>query len=169
MPEKRFSLQPGRGGSNLTRIWGAEFLRSNLQEHGALNAAEHFLIVDDTTEEIEVQIAMCNDYPHLSSVNNAHVISKKVDGVGEAWSYRYSNPLKSVGYNDFKDPGNIMKDAEGIGWVVDTELKSFDPPKQSPDPLLNHYLIRRYKALSTEDCSTSCQIFKIKVADLNLK
>jgi len=31
-----------RGGNNLTRIWGAEFLKSNLVDDTTLNAAEHF-------------------------------------------------------------------------------------------------------------------------------
>jgi hypothetical protein len=46
----------GKGGTNLTRIWGSEFLESNLTDDEILNVAQHFLIVEDSASEIEIQV-----------------------------------------------------------------------------------------------------------------
>lgn len=158
-----------RGSDKLTRIWGAEFLKSNLVGDTTLDAAEHFLIVDDSASEIEVQV-WHDEYPYLSIVNNAHILSQKIEGIEKAWEYRCSVKLNELRYRDFKDPGNIICDSKGKGWVVDTELKGFDHPKLSGDLyLIKDYLKKRFKVLAGEKHSCLYQTFKISVADLKLK
>jgi hypothetical protein len=155
----------GRGGNNLTRIWGAEFLKSNLIDDETLKAAEHFLIVEDSASEIEVQV-WHGEYPYVSIVSHAHILSQKIEGVGKAWEYRFSGKLDELRYRDFKDPGNIICDSKGRGWVVDTEMKSFDFPKLNRSAhLVQDYLKKRFKVLSGEENSGLYHTFKISVAD----
>ena len=159
----------GRGGNNLTRIWGSEFLKSNLIDDETLNAAEHFLIVDDSASEIEVQV-WHNIYPYVSIVSNAHILSKKIEGVRTAWEYRLSSKLDELRYRDFTDPGNIICDSKGKGWVVDTELKSFDPPKLNRNAnIVQNYLKNRFEVLSGEKYGLLYQTFKISVSEIGIK
>jgi hypothetical protein len=159
----------GRGGDNLTRIWGAEFLKSNLMDDETLNAAEHFLIVDDSASEIEVQV-WHGEYPYVSIVNNAHILSQKIEGVRKAWEYRFSGKLDELRYRDFKDPGNIICDSKGKGWVVDTEMKSFDSPKLNRSSyLVRNYLKKRFEVLSGENYDSLHQTFKISASEIGLK
>lgn len=153
-----------RGGNNLTRIWGAEFLKSNLKDDKTLDSAEHFLIVVESASEIEVQVWL-GEYPYLSIVKNAHILSKKIEGSSSAWDYRYSSKLYELQYRDFKDSGNIIRDSEGVGWVVDTELKSFDYPKLGETScFVQNYLKKRFKVLAGGN--SLYQTFKISVEDL---
>lgn len=166
---KLFYPTTGKGDNNLTRIWGAEFLKSNLLDNKTLNAAEHFLILDDSVSEIEVQVYH-RDYPYLCRVNNAYVLSQKIEGTRKAWEYRSSGKLNELGYRDFSDPGNIICDSKGTGWVVDTELKSFDSPELDRNSsLLQGYLKKRFKVLAGNEYHCLFQTFKISVADLKLK
>lgn len=158
----------GRGTNDLTRIWGAEFLRSNLRKDSTLNAVEHFLIIDNAAEEIEVLVGTYDEYyPCLSNVKNAYILSKKIEGVPKAWECRFSSKLNDLRYRDF-NPSNLIRDSQGTGWIVDTEIKGFEPPKPD-DALPLNYLKSRYRALVAENCPTYCRAFKIKVADLNLR
>jgi hypothetical protein len=163
-----FYPETGKGSDNLTRIWGAEFLKSHLQDSSTMNAAEHFLIVNDSASEIEVQV-WHNNYPYLSTVKNAYILSQKIEGDKQAWSYRFSGKLDELQYRDFTDPGNIIRDAKGIGWIVDTELKSFDPPHLTTDAaVIRDYLPKRFKALTGQEYRCLFQTFKVAVADLHL-
>jgi hypothetical protein len=166
---ENFYPTTGRGGDNLTRIWGAEYLKSNLMDNTTLNATEHFLIVEDSASEIDVQV-WHGEYPCVTTVNNAHILSKKIEGVGQAWEYRYSPTLDELKYRDFKDPGNIIRDPNGTGWVVDTEMKSFDSPNlDNNSHQIQDYLKRRFKVLAGKEYLCTHQTFKISVNDLNLK
>ncbi len=112
------------------------------------------------------------DFPTFANVGNAHILSKKIEG--DRAADQYKGDLWGLGYRDFADPGNVIRDSEGIGWVVDTEVKSFDPPHvKNRDPvaldLSNKYLKKRFEILAGTDYDFSGQIFRISVADLNLK
>lgn len=167
--ENFFRLR-GRGSKDLTRIWGSEFLRANLgKKNTDLNAAEHFLILDQSTNEIEVEVVPCDGYPCLSGVKNAYILSRKIEGLAKAHLYRSSPELDELGYRDFSDSGNIIRDSNDIGWVVDTELKSFDLPKLSfKARSIREYLPKRFKVLASQDYR-SRQVFKFSIADLQLK
>ena len=159
----------GRGGNNMTRIWGAEFLKSNLLDDTTLRAADHFLIVDDEASEIEVEV-WHEAQPHLYIVNNAHILSKKIEGDPQAGDYRFSNTLDKLGYRDFKNHGNIIRDSNGIGWIVDTELNSFDAPHLTRSAcLIQNYLKKRFEILCGENYNGLYQTFKISVSELDLK
>jgi len=128
-----------------------------------------FLIVDDSASEIEVQV-WHGEYPYVSIVSNAHILSQKIEGTKNAWEYRFSGKLDELQYRDFTDPGNIICDSKGTGWVVDTELKSFDSPKLDRSSyLVQDYLKKRFRVLAGEEYFCLYQTFKISVADLKLK
>lgn len=113
--------------NNLTRIWGAEFLKRGLQEDSALKVADHFLVIEEEATEIEVQVWR-GEYPCLSIVRNAYIVSQKIIGQQKSKMFSHSTSLDRLQYRDFSDPGNILQDCNGIGWIVDTEAKSFDLP-----------------------------------------
>lgn len=186
-----FYPKTGKGRDNLTRIWGANFLKTNLKEHPKLDTAEHYLLVDDDAIEIEVQVrqrgaglfnyTLC-DYPLLSKIKNAGILSKIIVGKSAAREYLHSQVLKRLNYWDFSDRGNIIRDSNGIGWVVDTEAISFSPPKidikYNP---LQKYIKKRFDVLfgwdvnidNKSDYSESnpayCRTFKIVVSDIGLE
>lgn len=155
-----------KGGDNLTRIWGAEFLVSNLKHEKAINAPEHFFIIEDPASEIEIQV-WHGPYPYLSIVKkNGYILSRKIEGEPKALEYRCSTDLAKLKYKDFGDPGNVIKDSKGTGWVVDTELKSFDPPNLSRESaLIQNYSKKRFDVLAGDEFSSLFQTFKISVAD----
>lgn len=74
----RSSFYPieSKGDTNLTRIWGAEFLKSHIADGGNLNVADHFLIIKDSEKEIEVEVSYL-EYPTIEKINNGYVLSKK--------------------------------------------------------------------------------------------
>jgi hypothetical protein len=171
----RSSFHPEKGKriDNLTRIWGAEYLKLNLQKNSKLDAPDHYLIVDNEATEIEVRVAHGRDgsiYPTLTTVRYAQILSQKIAGEKNALSFRSSSELEKLRFSDFGDPGNIISDSDGIGWVVDTEIKSFDAPKLGRSSLqFLEYLKKRFKVLSGNDYDSLCQTFKISLADIGIK
>lgn len=166
--KKRSDFYPptGKGGDNLTRIWGAEYLNSNLSNQKDLKAAGHFLVVGDDADEIEVQVAL-GEYPYLSIIKNGHIVSKKIDGEERAFSYRSSMVLEKLRYKDFKDQGNIIQDANRINWIVDTELKSFDaPPIGINQYAMQTFLKKRFAVLAGEAFNPFYQTFKISLRSI---
>lgn len=162
---KFFHLCKGEmNGQNLTRIWGAEFLKSHLLDDRIINVAEHFLIIEESSEEVEVAIDPDSYFPIFRNIKNAYIYSKKITGFPCAWEYRFSEALQNLGYRDFKDSGNIICDPNGTGWVVDTEIKGFDLPKLTRlESNICNYLKRRFEVLAGEDFSWT---FKISINDI---
>jgi hypothetical protein len=159
---ENFCLTSDEKGNNLTRIWGAEFLHTNLLDDPTLNTAEHFLIIPDKEQEIEVQVDHLV-YPHLSSVNNGYVLSRKIKGSKSAKEYQSSSKLAELLFWDFADKGNIIRDSDNIGWIVDTEAHSFNYPTLDHTPYLTgEYLKKRFIFLAGDAYSPS-QTFKISV------
>lgn len=163
--------EPHKGSDDLTRIWGAAFLNANLHEDSKLKAVDHYLIVDDEASEIEVEIFYLNNYyPFPRTVRNAQILRKKIDGVKSAHSltYQCDKNLKALNYVDFKDPGNIIR--AGIGWIVDTERKSFDSMENICQDITFHnyltYLKKRFSILYPAE--TFNRRFKISVSDIGL-
>lgn len=161
-----FFCENKRGKNDLTRIWGANFLNANLDSNSTLQAAIHYLVIDEGAEEIEVEVHYKGEFPIISSVKNAHVLSKRIIGEKKARDYRFCNELQKVRYCDFQDPGNIIRDSNNIGWIVDTEIKSFFPPKYSNGYFhILRYLKKRFKVLSSSENTTSTT-FTIPISDI---
>jgi hypothetical protein len=94
---------------------------------------------------------------------NAAFIKRKL------WEYRFSEELQSVGYKDFKDSGNILKDFNNIGWVVDTEIQSFDPPElHRVEYMFQEYLKLRFNVLHAHD-DERFHTFKVPLAEIEFR
>ncbi|MBA3816056.1 MAG: hypothetical protein H0X29_05975 [Parachlamydiaceae bacterium] len=163
----------GPGLTNLTRIWGADFLKENLTDISTLRAVKNYLVINDSATEIEIQLVRGTslvsefpmNYPVISAVENAGIFSKIIHGEPKASSYRSSPPLVRLQYADFSDPGNIREDAAGIGWVIDTELKSFNPPRMGTFLcLVQDYALKRFEALTSSHYHT----IRIPISTLNI-
>lgn len=162
-----FFPQTTKGGWDMTRIWGAQHLEKKLAEDTTLKAAEHFLIVDEDATEIEVGVLQGSRFPILWQVKNSQILSQKIVGEKKAFDYRNSTSLHDASYTDFSDPGNILQDSKGVGWVVDTEGKSFTTPCQSRfEHVLEKYLRQRFKFLAGEDYADMLT-FKIPLSRLS--
>jgi hypothetical protein len=150
------------GADNLTRIWGAEYLNSHLENIQSIKAVQHYLIVLDEIDEIEVEVKPVGDYPVLASVKNAYILSKKVEPIPEESECK--GILSLYGYKDLHgDAGNVLVDAQHMSWVVDTEFKSFDRPSNINNYSIFEYLNKRFGALTDYASSLS---FKISKKDL---
>lgn len=156
----------GKGKNNLTRIWGAEFLKSHLANHPTFRATDHFLIINENATELEVT-AWHGEYLCLSSVENAHILAKNIDGEKAAWLCQNSQLLDQLGYKDFADPGNIRLDSNGTCWIVDTEINSFKSPSLQ-ERELQSYLQKRFRILSDKEYDGLKQTFKIPLSSIGI-
>lgn len=106
---------------NLTRIFGELFLK----ESTSFNVPRHYILFEEGRIEVEL---WSGTYPALSILKNCEMVAEKIEGEKAASQFAWNPELKKVGYADFSDPGNILVDATDRAWIVDTEVKSFDPP-----------------------------------------
>lgn len=110
-------------GTELTRIWGAEYLAKKFAEDKRKNfkVPEYLIVVDDLSHvKINIHLGAC--YPMISQIENGRVYAKKIDGTPVA---RKGSNLIGYGYTDYSDAGNILQTSDGIYYAVDTEYKSF--------------------------------------------
>lgn len=145
-------------------------MKSKLVSTSNLKAADHYLVVDDSAMEIEVEV-WHGEYPSLSIIKNGgYVLAKKITGSNAADQYQFDPKLNEIKYRDFKDRGNIIRDDNEVGWIVDTEWKSFDAPELNRESNeLNQYLKNRFAVTAGEDYNCLRQIFKISISSIGLK
>lgn len=140
------------GSNNLTRIWGAQFLKEELKgNEDTLNVADHFLIVEDGATSLEITVLDNKRFPSIWRVDNGYVLSQRITGRPSAKDYWEHKALKKTGFHDFSDPGNILKDENGVGWIVDTESKGLRSPCNMIDFLtikITDYLEKRFNYLN---------------------
>lgn len=161
---RRYAFYPTwkRGDDNLTRLWGANFLEKQFRTNDSLLCVpKHYLIIEDPEKDVEVRIFLQSHYPVLNGIKNGYILSEKVEGEPKASRYQSSEVLAECGFRDLSDEGNILVDEKGIGWVVDTEIKSFHPMKPS---LFHQYLDRRFNLIN----NTTSQVFISFKFSLNL-
>jgi len=158
-----------KGDTDLTRIWGANYLKSHLINDATLKAADHFLIVKEGATELIVEVWHGKSTPYLSIIKNAYIVSKKIEGDRCASLYSSSPILDQLRYRDFTDPGNIRQDSNGVGWIVDTEMKSFEesPAIEGKAYATQEYLKNRFKFLSGNEYHRHCQIFPISLSEFS--
>ena len=158
-----------RDRNNLTRIWGAEFLKSNLPNKSPLDVTEHYLIIDDDAKEIEAEI-FHGDYPYLSRVNiTGYIVSKKIEGKKNALAFAGCSILEKLRYSDFSDEGNILQDSTKKNWIVDTEQKSFEKPELEDEAYnIQEYVKLRFRYLCGKDYMRNFQRIKISLSDIGI-
>ncbi len=170
--EKKFdqtALFLTRDRTNLTRIWGAEFLKKNLPKEGSLNVVDHYIIVDDDARELEVTI-FHDDYPYVSKIKNGgQIFSTKIEGEKNASAFASSDVLKNLFYSDFSDEGNILCDSSHTNWIVDTERKSFDAPELDDIAFqIREYVKLRFRFLAHDEYLPNFQPITISLSEIGI-
>lgn len=103
--------------SNLTRIFGAEYLKNMLRDPSI--RVPKYLIVVDNMQDIRIEIKWDFCFPIIKNING-ELYAEHIIGTGVA-----GKKLIGYGYTDYSAPENILMDSHGIYYVVDTEYKSF--------------------------------------------
>ncbi len=122
-----------REGRDLTRIWGGEYLKSEFESknlQGKYDVPKYVIVADDT-DHIKVNLSFGNlMFPMPTSLMNASVYFIKIVGTPSALLVK--DDLKPIGFVDFSEPGNVIRDNKtGKYYVIDTEFKSFEPKIKS--------------------------------------
>ena len=115
-----------KGGDDLTRIWGAEYLAKKFAEgklagdkRAHLKVPDYLIVVSDLTD-IQVGIDLLGScFPIVNPLLNGTIYAEKIEGTPGSF------PNVGYGFTDYTDPGNILRTDANTFYVVDTELKSF--------------------------------------------
>lgn len=123
--------------NNLSRIWGVEYLKGKINKSEYLQGkydVPKYVIVADDPDHIKVKLYFGNlRFPILSSLENATIYFIKIVGVPAGLSFEVKFDLSPIGFDDFSDPGNIIREKNtNMYYVVDTELKSFKREVNNP-------------------------------------
>lgn len=140
-----------RARTDLTRIWGAEYLARKFKENNktGYKVPEYSIVVDDL-KKIQVILYMGNlCFPFISEIGNGEIIAEKIEGTEIAVK---GQDLIGFGYTDYSAPGNVIMNKEGIIYPVDTEYNSFytGRPEQ--------YLFEEHKQ-KTGNSKMMCEFF----------
>ncbi len=116
--------------TDLTRIWGGEYLKSKINESEYLQGkydVPKYVIVADDKNRIKVKFDFGIEmFPMAITLENATIYFVKIVGVPAGLSSTVKADLSPIGFNDFSDPGNIIREKNtNMYYVVDTEFKSF--------------------------------------------
>jgi len=115
--------------SDLTRIWGGEYLKGKINESEYLRRnydVPKYVIVADDPNRIKVNIYFNEMFPLLRDLEHDSIYFIKIVGTPSAFLPIVRADLVPIGFDDFSGPGNIiLDDKTGTYYVVDTEIKSF--------------------------------------------
>jgi hypothetical protein len=121
--------------TDLTRIWGANYLKAFFIEHhkSGFDVPDYVIVTEDP-QRIELTLNLANtreSTPIIAHLSNSKIYFKKIDGVPNGTSAT-GDQIKASGYTDYKT-GDKQKErniihsfSNGINYVVDTEIKSFN-------------------------------------------
>ena len=147
----------GQRNNDLTRIWGAEYLRKKLEEEELYRVPRFILIVEDRVKSLSVKLWDGGSKSlFITSIepDQGEIVVENVSrGKPDAWSAKHKWLLR-LGYVDFSDPGNILQGEDGKYYIVDTEWKSLDGVlERSGEPrkigLLREYAATRFHAFNS--------------------
>lgn len=127
---------PAKPQADLTRIWGAEYLKGQIKQSQELQESydvPSYIIVAENPNDIEVQLYLGDEYcPVVRQLTNAKIYFEKIDGRTFSTPKRLADACsEAIGhesgicYVDFADKGNIII-KKGKYFIVDTEHNSFD-------------------------------------------
>lgn len=107
-----------RPTQDLTRIWGAEYLKKKFIESKSkiLKVPKYIIAVDDL-DKIQVKINFDTCWPIVLEIVNGIIYREKIAGIPAQMQIGF-------GYTDYA-LGNIFKTKEGSYYFLDTEYKSF--------------------------------------------
>ncbi len=136
-------------GSNLTRIWGSEYLaeRFKQEKKSSYKVPSYIIVVDDLTN-LKILVCWAACFPIISRING-DIYAQRILG-------RPARPDVGFGFSDYTGP-NILKNDDGLYYVIDTEYRSFY--KAAPEKEL-------YKNLK-EDWPSLCEYLKNRFLLIN--
>jgi hypothetical protein len=145
----------GQRGGQLDRLWGAEYLRKELKDNESLRVPRYIVVIEDCVETLPISVSLQeqNALIHKFDSRYGEVLVENIkEGkkIAETYATAYSaqfNELKSIGYIDFSDNGNILE-KDGKHYVVDTDstaLEGATRQKYEGTVGLLSYARQRYK------------------------
>jgi len=110
-------------GSDLTRIWGAEYLAEKFaQEQTQRYAVPKYIIVVEDLSSVQVKIHMGTCFPIIAEIKNGEIYASKIEGSPVASAGQH----QKYGYTDTSAADNVIRNSkDGLDYYVDTEYKSF--------------------------------------------
>jgi len=102
-------------GSNLTRIWGAEYLAEKFKKKPHFKVPDYIIVVEDL-KNLNIRVCWGKCFPIISKVRG-DIYARKIDG-------KPSQPDVGFGFDDYTGP-NVLKTDDGTYYVIDTEYRSF--------------------------------------------
>lgn len=146
-----------KGHANLTRIWGSEYLKKAFIDNKLENGYDvpDYVIVLDDAQKVTIELTLSWGAPIISEIVGPQIYFKNISGKSAIPHYNGRRTedytLKSLGYGDFADPGNVLS-FNGKRFVIDTEWKSFsDQMRQGLDRNTNlffQYMKQRFEKLN---------------------
>jgi len=143
--------------TDLTRIWGAEYLKEKIQQSSYLRTkydVPDFVIVLNDSNELTINISFYTRlFPIPLELLNGHIYFKKIHG--QPLAARSNSTLahdigtiSGIGFDDFKT-GNLIQDTQsGIIYIIDTEFRSFKLPISAQLESLLNYAAERFLYLN---------------------
>lgn len=123
---------------DLTRIWGAEYLKNKINHSVYLtskyNVPDYIIVLDDPNH-IKINLSFFTRlFPIPLNLENGSIYFKHISG--ESVALRDNSTMlndlgleSGIGFEDFSKPGNVIQDSEtGILYIIDTEFRSFKFP-----------------------------------------
>lgn len=118
--------------ADLDRVWGAEYLRKKFKEDRAYEkyrVPRFVIILENHVRTLPVRISQAVGCDSLIIQDFDTTLGEVLVEEIQFSTYEGRNHehriLEKLGYVDFSDRGNILKDKKGYFQVVDTEWKSF--------------------------------------------
>lgn len=133
---------PAGGHTNLTRIWGGEYLKTEFQYDDKLDLFDvpDFVIVTPDPKKITIRVSMEYmpfRFPAAFLLKNGGIYFKTIKGEpdfnGNLLGAENRQYLQNIAFADFGFGNVRFNTDEKKYYVVDTELKSFDEKQIIPD------------------------------------
>ncbi len=137
---------------DLTRLWGAEYLREKLKSRKNYDVPRTIIVIEDgiTTLPITVKKDKLSVVVKQFDTDKGEILVEDIKDSAATCSIEQHGWMSEIGYVDFADAGNI-REKNGTYYVVDTEWKSLDgvttldiPSFEHINPDINMYRLRRY-------------------------
>lgn len=127
--------KPDKKSGELSRLWGAEYLRKHLNPEGPHRVPRFVVIIENHVRTLPVQIDAGEKALHLNfDTSYGEILAEKINGPAicdHLWDA--TSELVELGYVDYSDPGNIRLGSDGKRYIVDTEWKSLEGVAKSSE------------------------------------
>jgi hypothetical protein len=146
---------------DLTRIWGAEYLKSKMKESSNLAYdydTPEYVIVNEDPKNITVSLWFESRFPVVSTLIHGKIYFKRIIGkpiggsekvqneIGEGTTVNYVDlPTGKVTWENERQHNNIIQEEEtGKIYIVDTEFSSFETDLKTEEIQALHYGAKKF-------------------------